>query len=412
MGSLQTMAPILKKIFIIIAILANSCISFSETTAEIDLKIQNIVDKNRLKYDLPALSLSIKLPEDKNIRNFASGYYTINEEKPITAETLFEVGSISKTFTATIILKLAEQGKINLDDSLEIWLPQYPRWKKVTIKNLLYHSSGIFNYTSGTYFDALLRKQSSYNWRLNELADIAYRHADLSSPGNAYHYSNTDYILLGLIIEKVANTTLEKVFDDYLKLYNLRNTFYYSPKNFEIFKIRLAHGYNRDKTFKFNTDVTQANLSLFQSAGALVSTTNDLIIWLSKLFSEQIINKKSLLEMTTIISEDNAKPINIHQIKPLKIPEHQSYLEIGGGMGMGLLYFKDSGPAWVHAGGTPGYEAFYAYNPCKDIYLALAYSTKPAQQLIFLKIANQIFELFDHLPDINKKDICLSFTAL
>lgn len=190
-----------------------------------DLEVQHVLDQAREKYNLPAISLSIKLPRER-ARNYISGYCSLSTKQQISAETLFQVGSITKTFTATIIFKLAEQNKLNLTDTLGRWLPQYPRWKNITIDDLLRHRSGIYNYTCGDTFDRLLRTHPEKYWSLSELADIAYRHADLSDPGQTFNYTNTDYILLGMIIEKVTNIPLEQVFQQYFMQYGLKNTFY------------------------------------------------------------------------------------------------------------------------------------------------------------------------------------------
>lgn len=366
-------------------------------------KIKNILDESREKYNLPAISLSIKLPDNTKIRNYVSGYYSLSQNRNITQETLFQIGSITKTFTATIIFKLIEENKLSGSDNLKKWLPQYPRWENITIYDLLHHTSGIYNYTSGKSFDNLLRKKPQKYWSFNELADMAYKHSDLSKPGKRYNYTNTDYILLGMIIEKATNKSIQQVFDDYLKQYNLNNTFY-SPSQYpNVVKSRIAHGYNRDGTFKYNTDVTFVSMSFSQSAGSMISTPNDLIKWLDDLFTGKIINKKSLTDMTKIVSENDAEYRNINKLHiPKNLTKYKPFVELGAGSGIGLIYFKNNGFTWAHAGGVPGYESFYVYNPCNGIYLALTYSVKPKKQLIFLQIADEIFRSLNSSADVIK----------
>ncbi len=363
---------------------------------QFNTKIQNIVDASRLKYHLPAISVSIKLPGSTEIRNYVSGYYSLNENKRITPNVLFQIGSISKTYTASIIYQLIENNKLHMDDKLTKWLPQYPRWSKVSIYDLLHHTSGIYNYSQGSTFDNLLRTSPDKDQPLSKLADIAYGHDDLFQPGKKYNYTNTDYILLGMIIEKAGQQSLIEVFSRYLKQYGLNNTFYPSQAYPGQLINRMAHGYNRDGTFKSNTDTTSVSMSYWQSAGALIATPADLIKWLNQLFTGKIINNKSLMNMTTVISETDAQPIVLKDLcQPYKITGSKHFAEIGVGSGIGLVYFKDYGFTWAHAGGTPGYETFYAYNPCKGIYLALAYSVKPKQQLIFINISEEIFNVVD-----------------
>lgn len=393
--------------FLIIAFL--SCFSVSTYALEavkdvlLSKEIKNILNKNRKIYNLTGLSVSIKLPDNDKINDYVSGYYSLSKSKNITPNTLFQIGSITKTFTSTVIFKLIEENKLNVNDRLGKWLPQYPRWKNIEIYNLLYHTSGIYNYTSGKSFDKLLIKNPHKYWSLNELADLTYKHSDLFKPGKKYNYTNTDYILLGMIIEKITNKSIKEVFDSYFNQYNLNNTFYLSSKYSNEIKNRIAHGYNRDGTFKFNTDITFASTSFGQSAGAMISTPDDLIKWLSDLFTGKIITNKSLVDMTKIISEINTKAINIKEFRiPKKFTQSKPFVELGSGAGIGLLYFKHNGFAWVHAGGTLGYESLYAYSPCNGIFLALTYNVKPKKQLIFIQIADEIFKSLNNSTEVRK----------
>ncbi|MBN9226629.1 MULTISPECIES: serine hydrolase domain-containing protein [Legionella] len=381
-----------------------SCVYAFDAASNTSLRndIQQILDKNRKKYGLPGISLSIQFPNNK-IGDYVSGYETLLKNKEMTNDTLFQMGSITKTFTATIIYKLVEVNKLNINDKVGKWLTQYPRWKKITLGDLLRHTSGVYNYTSGSSFDKLLRKNPQKYWSLKELADMAYQHHDVSIPGKKYHYTNTDYVLLGLIIEKVTHKPIHVVFDEYFKRYNLPNTFYSVSPYSESIKTRLAHGYNRDGTFKFNSDVTNITPSFAQSAGALVSTPHDLLLWLNQLFTNNILSKKSLENMTSLISTVNTKTVNIETIgTPKYFEESKPFTEIGIGAGIGLIYFKSNGMTWVHSGGTLGYESLYAYSPCNGIYLALAYNVKPRQQLIFIKIADELFKKLSHSKKIVK----------
>ncbi|MGB6976890.1 MAG: serine hydrolase domain-containing protein, partial [Gammaproteobacteria bacterium] len=231
-----------------------------------DKGIQTVIDQDRIKYHLPALSVGLKLPGENFVRNYVGGYYSLSTKDEILSSTLFQIGSITKTFIAAIVLQLAETNKLNLDDKLGKWLPEYPRWKKITIRNLISHTSGVYNYTHGKSFDNSLRNNPGKYWSLSELVNIAYQHADLFKPGYRYQYTNTDYVLLGLIIEKVTNKKIQEVFDQFLHEYQLKNT-YYTPAGYPTNVMnRMAHGYNRDDTFTFNKDVTFISMSFAQSA--------------------------------------------------------------------------------------------------------------------------------------------------
>lgn len=366
-------------------------------------QIQKQINQDRIRYQLPGLSVSIKIPSEDDIKNFTTGYDSLDGKKKITPSTLFQIGSITKTFTSTIIFQLIEHHKLALNDKVGTWLLQYPRWRNITIADLLYHTSGVANYTHGRSFDKMMRKYPNKYFSLDELASIAYKKPDLAKPGKQYNYTNTDYILLGMIIEKITHQSLQHVFDDYLHRYQLGNTFY-TPKDYPVpIKNRLAHGYNRDGTFNYNKDIRYTSLSFGQSAGAMIATPNDLAKWLALLFSGKIISQASLDRLTHIITDKN-KAIDLDQLNIKKLAaSDKEFTEVGFGAGIGFIYFRGFGPAWVHAGGSLGHESLYIYNPCNGIYIIILYNLKPKEQLIYIKIAQNIFKILHRSKEINEQ---------
>ncbi|MEO5622327.1 MAG: serine hydrolase domain-containing protein, partial [Dokdonella sp.] len=135
---------------------------------------------------------------------FARGYGRANIElgNPVTARTVFRIGSLTKQFTAAGILLLAEQGKLKVDDKLSLYLPDFPRANEVTLRDLLNHTSGIHNFTEGPVID----KISTSGATVQELvADIAGQSPLYDfEPGTGWWYSNSNYALLGAVIEKVS----------------------------------------------------------------------------------------------------------------------------------------------------------------------------------------------------------------
>lgn len=361
--------------------------------------IQESLNHDKAYYNLPGLSVSLKLPGEAISRNYVTGYSSIAKINKITPNTLFQMGSITKTITATLIMKLIEEKKLHLNDTLHKWLPQYPRWQGISIKNLLNHTSGVYNYTHGESFDIKLRNHRQKHWSLKELVDIAYHHPDKFKPGQQYQYTNTDYILLGMILEKIMQQSLPQIFEEFFNKWHLNNTLYL-PFGYPLsIKHKLAHGYNRDGTFAMNTDVTDISLSYTQSAGALIATPSDVLNFLNQLFSGKIISEKSLNELMTIIAEETGKVIDINHIQKNNMEQNTLFTEVGAGLGMGLIYFPGYGFTWAHAGGTLGYESFYAYNPCNGIYIMLSYNVKPKQPYIFIEIATHLFKVLHDSMD-------------
>jgi len=138
---------------------------------------------------------------------FAKGYGRANLElaAPVNANTVFRIDSLTKQFTAAGMLLLAEQGKLTIDDKLSLYLPNFPRANEVTLRDLLNHTSGIHNFTEGPEIDRI----STSGATVQELvADIA-RQSPLYDfePGKGWWYSNSNYALLGAVIEKVTGKT-------------------------------------------------------------------------------------------------------------------------------------------------------------------------------------------------------------
>ena len=122
---------------------------------------------------------------------------------PVDQDTLYQMGSTSKSFTVAVILQLEAAGKLSIDDPLGKWLPEYPAWKDVTIRRLLNMTSDIPNYSETEWMSKAWEKEPMRALTLKELADAAYPSATNQLPvSKGYHYSNTNYVLAGMIAEK------------------------------------------------------------------------------------------------------------------------------------------------------------------------------------------------------------------
>jgi CubicO group peptidase (beta-lactamase class C family) len=223
-------------------------------------------------------------------KGFGMANYELNV--PNSPDTIFRLGSITKQFTATAILQLQEKGKLTFNDSICKYLENCPQaWQPITIRNLLTHTSGIVNYTSLPDFI-----KSAPQPFTNEELVAKFKDKPLDFPvGEKFSYSNSGYHLLGMIVEKASG----KLYADYLQEnifapLGMKNTNYDFSK--KIVKNRAA-GYGLA-----NGELVNANfldMSIPYSAGALYSTTGDLLIWDQSLYTEKILSRKSLDEMFT-----------------------------------------------------------------------------------------------------------------
>jgi CubicO group peptidase (beta-lactamase class C family) len=207
---------------------------------------------------------------------------------PNAPDTKFRLGSITKQFTATLILQLVEQGKIKLDGKLSDYLPDYRKdvGDKVTIHQLLTHTSGIPSYTSQPgFFENVSRNPY-------KVADFVKKHTsgDLEfEPGSKFSYNNSGYFLLGAIIERVTGKSYEQVLkENIFDPLGMKNTGY---DHYETILPKRATGYN--KTPNSYTNAAYLDMSLPYAAGALYSTVEDLYLWDQALYTDKLLTAQS-----------------------------------------------------------------------------------------------------------------------
>ncbi|MFI6978374.1 serine hydrolase domain-containing protein [Embleya sp. NPDC050154] len=191
----------------------------------------------------------------------------------------FRIGSISKTFVATVVLQLAAEGRLSLDDTAERWLPGVDHGLRhdgagVSIRMLLNHTSGIFNYTDDQ--EALNRSETHTP---ESLVRIAASHPPTFAPGSGWAYSNTNYILAGMIIERATGRTLaEEITERITRPLGLAGT--YLPRGSDP-TIHGTHSRHYTKLFRTDPgapvhDATEFDASMFWAAGGMISTAGDL----------------------------------------------------------------------------------------------------------------------------------------
>lgn len=222
---------------------------------------------------------------------FKKGFGSANMEWdiPNQPDTKFRLGSISKQFTALLIVKLAEDGKIKLDVPITTYLPDYPKenGSKITIHNLLTHTSGIPNYTSAPNFF----KDKARNPYTPEVFVKTFSSLPLEfTPGEKFSYSNSGYFLLGYIIEKISGKTYEQNLQEIIFTPLKMTNSGYDHSNI-ILKNRAA-GY--EKQGKVITNAAYLDMSIPYAAGSLYSTVEDLYLWDQALYTNKLLSEKSM----------------------------------------------------------------------------------------------------------------------
>ncbi|CAN5279838.1 hypothetical protein BH09BAC6_BH09BAC6_06200 [soil metagenome] len=216
------------------------------------------------------------------------GFQDINNKALNTPNTLFQIGSMTKQFTATVILKLEEQNKLSINDKISKYFPDLKRGDDITIKNLLTHTSGL----SEIFRDPLYIKEDKTKPMSKEkLLSFFIDKPLYFEPGTKYTYCNSGYILLGLIIEKVTGKPYEQAVRELiLKPLKMTHTgFNFAAVN----KEQKALGYNKFSKME-NTASNPWDSTATYSAGSLYSNVNDLYLWHAGLLKYKILSKASL----------------------------------------------------------------------------------------------------------------------
>lgn len=275
-----------------------SCSQNSATGSEQNLsrKLQKALDDTFELYDEVGAAAAVLIPgQDIWVGTCGVSYDTIS----IEPDMIFQIASVTKPFVATVIFQLAEEGLLSLDDSLHNWLPTYPNIDStITIRQLLNHTSGIYSYTSDPSFYDHLWEDLDRVWAPEEVITVMVGEPWFE-PGTGYGYSNTNYMLLGMIIEAATSSKAftqfrNRIFDPL----GLDHTFL--PVGEEIVG-EMAHGWHR-----INGDGELVDLSIYSrkaydsmawTAGAIYSTAEDVVRFSSALFGGDLLSQTSLNQM-------------------------------------------------------------------------------------------------------------------
>ncbi|WP_052269990.1 MULTISPECIES: serine hydrolase domain-containing protein [Streptomyces] len=273
--------------------------------------------------------------------NLSTGTGVINTHTPIAPSDHYRIGSQTKTFTAAVVLQLVDEGRVLLDAPIERYLPGVVDGNgydgnAITVRQLLQHTSGIAAYEPLTDAPAA-NPDGSYS--LGALVQQGLKHAPASKPGTAFLYSNTNYLILGLLIEKTTGLPVHQaVTDRIIKPLDLTRTSFPAPGDRSL-PAPAVHGYNgiRIGSFYFWHDVIGYDPSLFSSAGAMISSQQDLTTFYQALTAGKVVTPATLAEM------ENTDTVGAPG-SPLAY-------------GLGLLRHNlpCGGVAWGHDGAIPGY---------------------------------------------------------
>ncbi len=231
-----------------------------------------------------------------------SGQASLDPPATVDLNTAFSAGSITKTFIATTIMSLQDEGALSIDDHLSKWLPDYPNADQITLRQLLSHTSGVFDFFMHPSYNRLVFGDPLRVWTPQEVLDT-FVLDPYCAPGTCYHYSNTGYVLLGLVIEAQTGQTLGDVLRQrWFGPLGLTNTYFEdggSPLPSDAaYGHLLRVGGSREIDDGTDYRPTTSAATVAWACGAVESTATDLATWASDVYGGHVLSAGSLAEMT------------------------------------------------------------------------------------------------------------------
>jgi D-alanyl-D-alanine carboxypeptidase len=264
--------------------------------SELADKLQTRLDTWRKNHRAPGVAAAVRLPDGSRWVGVSGTRTTGKHAKAVAADTPFAVASLTKTFMAALILQLREEGDLWLGTKISRWLPDYPKADKITVKMLLNHRSGIFDYFAHPAYERKVFGRPKHRWRAQEI--LALRGPRYCAPGKCYRYSNTNYVLLGRIVNKITGANpAHNIRERFLEPLGLADTYFQGQEPVEAFAAKGYwatsggwRGFSDGSKLRPNTSgATVAN-----AAGAIVSSVRDISDWQDALLGGEVLQRKSL----------------------------------------------------------------------------------------------------------------------
>jgi D-alanyl-D-alanine carboxypeptidase len=318
---------------------------WSEADAALVARLQTALEAARAEQDLPGLAAAVAWKEQRKLWVGATGLARLEPQTTWASGDEFRVGSATKMLTAAITMQLAQEGRLSLDDAIERWVPGW--YAGPTLKNLLAHRSGIasYNYVGG--FD------ESQPWTPQQLVQWAFDHAPALAfaPGTQFEYSNTNYVLLGMVIEKVTGQSYAEALR--VRLFEPLQLGLRLAGSGDV-GTRMVHCYTGappvDTTTRFDP-------SFGWAAGGVAATPTELARWLVALYGGELLPQASLDAMTT---PSGPTPAN-----------QEDY-------GLGTFIQHDDGHTLVgHPGGIGGYQTWAYFLEPEGVAVVLMSNRDP-----------------------------------
>lgn len=387
---------------------SSSGFALTDVQVKLTKTLNQYLEKYRDDEHISAVAITVSPKRGEFIHAYAGTTEYNGNGNAIKADSLFQIGSITKSFTSAIILRLAAKGKLSLDDTVVKYLPQYSEWKNITIRQLLNMTSGIANYSDLPSWSKIEGQNIRYNFTEKQL--VAFAEGKPLTPG--YQYTNTGYILAGMIVSKITHRPFVSEMRDLIKSMGLEDTYYFPGDNPRTITDRMPSGYYYNVEVpllnrlilskadpecihgKASTDLKCNDLSWAGAAGGIVASTEAVTRWARALFTaDKVIPLKMMTELKSIVSYKTGKPIA------------QTSANDPNGFGLGVVqaYKSPLGTYWFYQGSTLGYRVLYVYFPKNiednsgdGLIITIALNSQPVSCLDHIgELVMQIYQEFE-----------------
>jgi D-alanyl-D-alanine carboxypeptidase len=321
--------------------------------------LEAYLTNRRTPEHISAVSLRVTFPGRRPI-DVAVGSTRFDGGPHISTSSFWQIGSHTKAFTSVVLLQLAAEGALSIDDTLARWLPRYPEWGHIRIRQLLNMTSGIPDYEVPAFLSAYAAAPDTV-FEAPKL--VSYAAGRDLFPG--WNYSNTNYILAQMIIERATGDALaHQLRKRIIRPLALRSTFY-CPDGCPRGVIQRLPSSYLFLTFPelarlYGEDQRRRNLSYAQGAGALISSLSDLTTWLRALYEGRLLPPTQQRDLESLVAPASGGPIAVPS------PENP----VGFGLGVSQLW-TELGTLWIYQAESYGCRTVHIFDPASGIAIAI-----------------------------------------
>lgn len=338
-----------------------------EPAPTLEQRLERVLEASLRNHEVKGVSAAVLLPDDKLWLGTEGASH---QGVPITPEMRFSIYSTTKVFTAALILQLVDEGRLSLEDTLGEWLPAYDHIDpSITVRQLLNHTSGVFDMNEHPDIRAAMLEDLS---RLVTPQQIVTRFVlePYFAPGGGWHYSNTNYLLLGMIAKRATGTDISlELRERFWSPLALGSTYFAVE---EEIAGPVAHGWSNRGTDGPLRDISSEPINSVYSgswtSGAVVSTAADIARWSDGLYGGRVLSASSLDDMLTF-----------HRPTPGLEPVVDGYGLGTHGYGAEIV---NGETVFGHAGGFDGYTSAMAYLPDYDVSIAVLVNQESAVEFL------------------------------